>query len=424
MSRTVMKHAKRPTDGPDLAVVQAVSSILQQVREKGDTALRELTKRFDGVELDSFRVSDGQLEAAVRTLPQEVRDGLDFAKRRVTAFAEAQRRCLLDFEEEISPGVHLGHRFVPVASCGSYVPAGRYPCMSSPLMSIIPPRVAGVRRIVALSPPDRKGQINAGILYAMKIAGADEIYALGGAQAIAALAYGTETIYPVDIVVGPGNRYVMEAKRQVYGAVGIDLLAGPSEVMVIADGHARAEWVAADILAQCEHDPQARGALVTTSRHMAEETLAQIEVQLRHLSTEKVARQSWDDYGEVVLVSTLDEAAAVANEWAPEHLEVHTVDPQALLPLLSNYGSLFLGEMAAEVFADKNAGTNSILPTLGGARYCAGLGVGRFLKCVTHQWVTAEGMRVLAPYTAIQSAAEGMDAHRAAAAIRMDQWAK
>jgi histidinol dehydrogenase len=255
----------------------------------------------------------------------------------------------------------------------------------------------------------------------MMASGADEIYALGGAQAIGALAYGTETIRPVDMIVGPGNQYVAEAKRQVFGTVGIDLIAGPSEVMVIADENAKPDWVAADILAQCEHDTQARGALITTSRPMAEAVLREIERQLQLLSTAEVARQSWADNGEVILVDNLEEAAKAANEWAPEHLEVHIADPKRLLPLLQNYGSLFLGEEAAEVFADKLAGTNHILPTLRSARYTGGLWVGMFLKCVTHQWCITETMDYMAPIVVRQATYEGMDAHRAAAAIRIHQ---
>jgi histidinol dehydrogenase/sulfopropanediol 3-dehydrogenase len=286
-------------------------------------------------------------------------------------------------------------------------------------MSLVPAKVAGVKRVLACSSPGREKRINPAILYTMASIGADEIYCLGGAQAIAAMAYGTETIRPVDLIVGPGNQYVMEAKRQVFGTVGIDFLAGPSECLVIADETARADYIAADLLAQCEHDPQARGAVVTTSEELGKAVLEEIERQLKDLETEDVARQSWEDHGEVVVVSTLEEAAAYANEYAPEHLEVHTRDPKAILPLLTSYGSLFLGEAAAEVFADKVAGTNHILPTLRGARYTGGLWVGNFLKVITHQWVDEQGMKVLAPYSVRQAEFETMDAHRRAALIRM-----
>jgi histidinol dehydrogenase/sulfopropanediol 3-dehydrogenase len=272
---------------------------------------------------------------------------------------------------------------------------------------------------VACSSPGRHKRINPAILYTMAEIGASEIYCLGGAQAIAAMAVGTETIRPVDMIVGPGNQYVMEAKRQVFGMVGIDFLAGPSECMVIADETGRADFVAADILAQCEHDPQARGAVVTTSEKLAGEVLVEIERQLRQLETEEVARRSWEDKGIVVVVPTIEDAAAYANDYGPEHLEVHTKDPKSLMPLLTSYGSLFLGESAAEVFADKVSGTNHILPTERAARYTGGLWVGHFLKVITHQWVDARGVQLLAPYTVRQSAYETMDAHRRAALCRL-----
>jgi histidinol dehydrogenase len=253
----------------------------------------------------------------------------------------------------------------------------------------------------------------------MAVIGADEIYCLGGAQAIAAMAYGTESIRPVDLIVGPGNQFVMEAKRQVFGVVGIDFLAGPSECMVIADDSARPDYIAADLLAQCEHDPQARGALVTTSENLARRVLEEIERQLGDLKTQEVARRSWEDKGVVAVVESLEDAAAFANGYAPEHLEVHTRDPKGLLPRLTSYGSLFLGEAAAEVFADKVAGTNHILPTLRGARYTGGLWVGHFLKVITHQWLEEPGVQRLAPYSVRQAEFETMDAHRRAALIRL-----
>jgi sulfopropanediol 3-dehydrogenase len=247
----------------------------------------------------------------------------------------------------------------------------------------------------------------------------DEIYCLGGAQAIAALAFGTETIRPVDLVVGPGNQYVMEAKRQVFGTVGIDFLAGPSECLVIADHTGRADYIAADLLAQCEHDPNARGVLVTTSISLARKTLAEIERQLRERTTQEVARQSWETKGEVVVVKTLKDAARFANEYAPEHLEIHAIDPRAVLPFLENYGSLFLGEKTAEVYADKIAGTNHILPTGSAAKYTGGLWVGMFLKVITHQEADAKASRMLAKFAETQATYEGMDAHRYAATIRL-----
>ena len=413
-----LKSAK-PVKAEDVkALRERVENIIERVRQEGDAALRYYSKTFDGFE-GPIKVGEAEIETARRGLPDDIIKGLDFAIERVTAFAEAQRACITEFEQEMIPGVHMGHRLVPVDSCAAYVPAGRYPCLTSAVMSLVPAKVAGVKRVVACSSPGKEKRINPAILYTMAKIGADEIYCLGGAQAIAAMAYGTETTKPVDLIVGPGNQYVMEAKRQVFGTVGIDFLAGPSECLVIADETGRADYIAADILAQCEHDPQARGAVVTTSEALGQAVLMEMERQLKDLTTEEVARRSWEDHGIVIVVPSLEKAAAYANDYGPEHLEVHTSDPRALLPLLTSYGSLFLGEAAAEVFADKVAGTNHILPTLKGARYTGGLWVGNFLKVITHQWVDEQGMKLLAPYSVRQAEFETMDAHRRAAMIRL-----
>ena len=409
----------RPVTPDDVKVLRrTVEDIIQAVGAGGDEAIAQYSRKFDGHD-GPFRVTDEQIDAAKKELSTELIEGLDFAIQQVTAFAKAQRAQITEFEQEIAPGVYMGHRLIPLDSCAAYVPAGRYPCATSAVMSLVPAVVAGVTRIVAVSSPGRKKRINPAILYTMAVVGATEIYCLGGAHAIAAMALGTETIAPVDMIVGPGNQYVMEAKRQLFGTVGIDFLAGPSECMVIADQTGRADYIAADLLAQCEHDPQARGAFVTTSEQLAVKVVEEIERQLRELATEDVARQSWEDKGIVVVVPTLADAAAYANDYAPEHLEIHTTDPKALVPRLTSYGSLFLGESAAEVFADKVSGTNHILPTERAARYTGGLWVGHFLKVITHQWVDERGVQLLAPYSARQAEFETMDAHRRAALIRL-----
>ena len=418
MGAKFLKKAKPVLEEDVKALRQSVEDILERVRKEGDEALAFYSKTFDKFE-GAIRVSEEEARSAKEELPEDIIKGLDFAIERVTAFAEAQMAQLSEFEQEMIPGVHMGHRLVPVESCAAYVPAGRYPCLTSAVMSLAPAKVAGVKRIVACSSPGKEKRINPAILYTMWAIGADEIYCLGGAQAIAAMAYGTETIQPVDFIVGPGNQYVMEAKRQVFGTAGIDFLAGPSECMVIADETGRADYIAADLLAQCEHDPMARGAFVTTSESLGQELLKEIERQLGDITTEDVARPSWEDKGDVVVVDTLEEACAWANEYAPEHLEVHSKDPKSLLPLLTSYGSLFLGEASAEVFADKVAGTNHILPTGRCARYTGGLWVGHFLKVITHQWVDEQGVKVLAPYSVRQAEFETMDAHRRAALIRL-----
>jgi histidinol dehydrogenase/sulfopropanediol 3-dehydrogenase len=412
---------ERPTVRRDVQQLrETVSTILEKVKNEGQSALRYYEKKFDNYTPDSFLVSRQDAAKAESELPTQIIEELDFAIEQVTAFAQAQKNSLTEFEKEILPGMKMGQRIIPVSSCGCYVPAGRYPCLTSCVMSVIPAKVAGVGRIVACSPPSRAGRINPGILYTMHKMGVDEIYCLGGAQAIGALAFGTECMNSVDLVVGPGNQYVMEAKRQVFGTVGIDFLAGPSECLVIADGTARPDFIAADLLAQCEHDPSARGALVTTSEALAYETLRKIRSQLKNRTTAEVARKSWEDKGLVVVVQSLGDAAKYANGYAPEHLEVHTSNPRKILPLLRNYGSLFLGENAAEVYADKIAGTNHILPTCGAARYTGGLWVGMFLKVVTYQELDVNSSLMLAKYAETQSAFEGMDAHRYAAAIRLE----
>lgn len=414
-----IKKAKPVTEEDIRQLQRSVDAILKKVKKEGDKALRYYAKKFDKYEPASFRVSPEDAARAKEHLSPAVIEELDFAIEQVEAFARAQRRSIVAFEKEFTPGKRMGQRIIPVDSCGCYVPAGRYPCLTSAVMSVMPAKVAGVKRVVACSPPGRDRSITPGILYTMHKMGVDEIYCVGGAQAIGALAFGTESIRPVDLVVGPGNQYVMEAKRRVFGGVGIDFLAGPSECMVIADRTARADYIAADLLAQCEHDPNARGALVTTSEALARKTLSEVERQLRERTTEAVARTSWENKGVVVVVKNLADAARYANEYAPEHLEVHTANPRELLPQLRHYGSLFLGQNTAEVYADKIAGPNHILPTGGAARYTGGLWVGMFMKVITHMEVDVAAGLELARYAETQSVCEGMDAHRYAAAIRL-----
>ena len=409
-----------PVTKADVRQLQnTVQDILSRVQEEGDTAVRLYSQKFDNFAPQSFLVTPEEAAIAAAELPKPVVEELDYAIQQVGAFAQAQRDSMTEFEKEIAPGMRMGQRIIPVESAGCYVPAGRYPCLTSAVMSVMPAKIAGVKRIVACSPPGPDGKINQGILYTMWKMGVDEIYCLGGIQAIGAMAYGTETIDPVDIVVGPGNQYVAEAKRQIFGTVGIDFLAGPSECLVLADETGNAEYIAADLIAQCEHDPHARGCLVTTSEAVAHETLVEIERQLKERTTEAVARESWVNKGSVVVVETLAEAADYANEYAPEHLEIHSSNPREVLPLLTNYGSLFIGEKTPEVYADKIAGPNHILPTGAAARYTGGLWVGMFLKVITHMEVDDDASIELAKYTVTQSTYEGMDAHRHAAAIRL-----
>jgi sulfopropanediol 3-dehydrogenase len=423
MSIRIIKEAKPVTEQDVQQLQDTVSAILKKVRDEGDEALRFYAKKFDNYE-KPFLVTPEEAAKVKDVLPPEVMEELDFAIAQVTAFATEQRASITEFEKEFFPGFTMGHRVLPVASCGCYVPSGRYPCLTSAVMSVLPAKVAGVKRIVVCVPPGPDGNISPGILYTLYKMEVDEIYCMGGAQAIGALAYGTASIKPVDMIAGPGNKFVQEAKRQVFGLCGIDFLAGPSEVLIIADETARPDWVAADLLAQAEHDPNARAALTTNSEDLAQAVIKEVETQLKVLTTEEVARASWEVKGEVAVCDTMDECVQYANEYAPEHLEVHVKDPRALMPKLTNYGSLFLGELTAEVYADKISGTNHILPTGRCARYTGGLWVGMFLKVITHQTTDLNASLKLAKYAETQATFEKMDAHRQAATIRIQQLTK
>lgn len=418
----IIKKAQTVTAEDVKKVQDAVSEIIQKVKTEGDKALRHYEALFDNFEPTQFRITPEEAAAAEAKLPEEIKEELNFAIEKVGAFAKLQKGCLTEFEKEVYPGMQMGHRIVPVDACGCYVPAGRYPCLTAAVMSVMPAKVAGVKRIVVCSPPGNEGGINPGIMYTLHQMGVDEIYCLGGAQAIAAMAHGTETIAPVNLIVGPGNQYVMEAKRQIFGVCGIDFLAGPSEVQIIADQSASPDLIAADLLAQLEHDPNARGSLVTDSSQIAKSSIVELEKQLKELKTADVAGPAWEKNGEVILCDTLEECAEYANDYAPEHLEIHTEKPRELMPLLNSYGSLFIGEKTAEVYADKISGTNHSLPTSGAAKYTGGLWVGMYLKVITHQMADLNTSLMLAKYSETQSQYEGMDAHRNAATIRLKKW--
>lgn len=414
-----LKQAKAKNSQIQEDVLQRVADIVNKVKAEGNSALREYSVMFDLCDRKSYRVSEEEINKAIKETNQTTLDDLRFAAHNIEEFAKRQKEILCDIEEEVKPGVILGHRVIPVESVAGYVPGGRYPLPSSAIMSIVPASVAGVKRLVACSPAIKgENRIHSATLAAMSIAGADEVYCMGGAQAIAVLAYGTETIEPVEMIVGPGNQYVTEAKRQVYGAVGIDFLAGPSEVVVIADNTGNPQNIAADLLAQSEHDPQARGILLCTDEGVATETERQVEEYLKVLPTAELARIAWEDNGEIILFDTIEEAAEEANRIAPEHLEVQCANADQLIKLLHNYGSLFIGEEAAEVLGDYVAGTNHILPTMQVARYSGGVWVGTFLKVVTHQRLTKEGLKLMAPVASRLAEVEGLFAHKLAADVR------
>ena len=419
----IMKEARVRTEEDKKKLIQIVGDMIDDVKNRKDEALREYSQRFDGSKRESFLVSKEEIQEAYAQLsPQEIED-LKKAASHIRAFAKAQRETIKPLENfSPAPGIFLGHRIIPVKSCCCYVPGGNYPLYSTALMLIIPAKAAGVARVAACSPV-MKGtdRINPKTLVAMDIAGADEIYGVGGAQAIAAFSYGTQEIQPVDMIVGPGNQYVTEAKRQCYGQVGIDFVAGPSEVLVIADGSGTPEIVAADLLAQSEHDPNAKGMLITTDEKFGQAVIEAVEKELSWLSTAAIAEQSWQTYGEVVLAESLEEAVQIANAYAPEHLELNLSDPDSIKDRLYNYGSLFIGENTAEVFGDYASGTNHTLPTLRAARYTGGVWVGTFLKTCTHQSMTPEAMKELAPLVERMAQGEGLMGHAQAAKVRREK---
>ncbi|HTI94798.1 MAG TPA: histidinol dehydrogenase [Puia sp.] len=417
---TYIKKGKSGTQqqDEDRKVREIVEGIITDIRTNGDVAVRKYSEQFDRWTPATFRLTDAEIEKVVASIPCGIIDDIRFAQTQIRNFARHQRASISDIEVETLPGVILGHKNIPVSSAGCYIPGGRYPMIASAHMSIITAKEAGVERVIACTPPT-KGGIPAETVAAMKLAGADEIYILGGVQAVVAMAVGTETMAPVNMIVGPGNAYVAEAKRQLFGRVGIDLFAGPTEVLIIADETADAEMVACDILGQAEHGPTSPGALITTSRRLAEETIVEIERQLGVLPTGDVARIAWQDNGMILLVDDETEAAAEADKLAYEHVEVLTKDPEFFLKRMKNYGALFLGPETNVAYGDKVIGTNHILPTKGAAMYTGGLWVGKFLKTCTYQRCTASASALVGEYAMRLCEIEGFMGHREQAALRV-----
>ncbi|MCG0283512.1 histidinol dehydrogenase [Streptomyces sp. PSAA01] len=368
-------------------VIDAVTGIISDIRSRGDIAVREYSARFDRWEPESFRLTAEEIEEIVARVPEQVLEDIRFVQRQVRAFAERQLASLGEFEMETLPGVSLGQKHIPVAAAGAYVPGGRYPLLASAHMTIVTAKTAGVPRVVACTPPIR-GEVPDATIAAMYLAGADEIHLLGGVQAIAAMALGTESIGKVDLLAGPGNAYVAEAKRQLFGEVGIDLFAGPTETLVVADEHADPFIAAVDLLSQAEHGPDSPAVLITTSERIGREVIAHIEEILPDMPTRDLAGPAWRDHGEVHVVGDLDEAYALADSYASEHVQILTAEPRKALDTMRNFGALFLGEGTCVSYGDKVIGTNHVLPTRGAARYTGGLWVGKYLKTVTYQQVT------------------------------------
>jgi sulfopropanediol 3-dehydrogenase len=373
----------------DQKVRETVEDILAQVEEKKDIAIRELSKKFDNWEPKDFRLTPAEIEKAISQVSRRDLDDIRFAQTQVRNFAQKQKETMLDLEVETLPGVILGHRHIPVNSIGCYVPGGRYPMVASAHMSVVTARVAGVKRIAACAPP-HKGGPHPAIVAAMHFGGADEIYVLGGVQAVAAMALGTETIAAVDMIVGPGNAYVAESKRQLFGRVGIDLLAGPTETLIIADDSVDGEICATDLLGQAEHGPTSPAVLITNSEKLARDTMAEVERLLKILPTADAAGKAWADFGEVIVCDSEDEMVREADRIASEHVQVMTRDPDYFLNNMKNYGSLFLGPRTNVAYGDKVIGTNHTLPTKKAARYTGGLWVGKFLKTCTYQKVLTD----------------------------------
>jgi len=417
---TYLKRGKSAGDvaEADAKVRETVEGILADIEKRGDAAVRELSLKFDGFERDDFRLSDAEIDEAMAAVPASDIDDIKFAQAQVRNFAEKQKECLQDLEVETLPGVILGHKNVPVNSVGCYVPGGKYPMVASAHMSVVTANVAGVKSITASAPP-QDGKPHPAIVAAMHMAGADQILVLGGIQAVGAMALGTGTIDGVDMLVGPGNMFVAEAKRQLYGRVGIDLFAGPTETLIIADDSVDAELCAVDLLGQAEHGPTSPAALLTNSAKLAEATMVEVERQLGILPTAEVAREAWQEYGSVIVCDNVDEMVEEADKLAYEHVQVMTEDPDYFADNMSNYGALFLGPRTNVSFGDKVIGTNHTLPTKKAARYTGGLWVGKFMKTCTYQKIlTDEASAMIGGYCSRLCAIEGFAGHGEQANIR------
>lgn len=417
--RRYLKKAARPGESSRDSdrVEDTVRRMLDAIREEGDVAIARYADELDGWTRE-FRVGRDDIAAVAAGLPETFKEDFAVCKRQVQEFARRQLDSMAEIETEVTPGTFLGHRHIPVKSVGCYVPGGKYPLVSAAIMSVGTARVAGVSHIVGCAPPRGENGIYGPTLYALDNAGADAIYCLGGVQAVAAMAYGLLGIPAVDMITGPGNAYITEAKRQLFGTVGIDLLAGPTEILIIADRTADPSLIATDLLGQAEHGPSSPAWLITTSEEIGRRVLAEVERQLETLPTREVAEISWHDVGEIVVVDDDDEAIATSDDYAPEHLEVMTARNDYYLANLRNYGSLFVGEETTVAYGDKGIGTNHTLPTGRAARYTGGLWAGKFIKTVTYQRMTPDASSRFAPIAARQCETESLLAHKITADVR------
>jgi sulfopropanediol 3-dehydrogenase len=424
MAIWLKKGISAEDDAADVAKVRkTVEDILADIEERGDAAVRELSQKFDNWNPDEFRLTRPQIVECVKSLPKQVIDDIKFAQQQIRNFAQIQRDALRDVEVETLPGVVLGHKNIPVNSVGCYVPGGKYPMVASAHMTIVTAKVAGVKRIIACAPP-YQGKPHPAIVAAMYLAGANEIYALGGVQAIGAMALGTSSIKPTDMIAGPGNAFVAEAKRQLSGRVGIDLFAGPTETLVIADDAVDGEMCATDLLGQAEHGPNSPAILLTTSRALAEDTMKEIDRQLKTLATGQVAGQAWRDYGQVILCKDNAEMVKVADRIASEHVQVMTRDNDYFLNRMTNFGAMFVGPETNVSYGDKVIGTNHTLPTRKAARYTGGLWVGKFIKTCTYQRVKPEATAMIGEYCSRLCEVEGFAGHKEQADLRVRRYAR
>ena len=418
-----LKKAEMTSATGEADVRDLVAGMLREIEEGGEAKAIEYTRKFDKWEGDII-VPEETIEAAAAKVPQRLKDDLQFAHDRVQGFAQAQLKSMSEFETELSPGLFAGQKLIPVQTAGCYIPGGRYSHVASAIMSVTTAKVAGVDNVIACSPPNRDGGVHPAILYTLKLAGVDQVLALGGVQGIAAMAFGLFTGHKADILAGPGNQYVAEAKRLLFGRVGIDMFAGPTEILVISDDAADPWIVATDLAGQAEHGPNSPAWLISTSRKHAEEVMRLMPDAIESLPepNRTSARNAWRDYGEVIVTPSREEAVKISDDYAAEHLQVQADDPQWWLDNLRNYGSLFLGEETTVSFGDKTSGTNHILPTKGAARYTGGLSVGKFIKTVTYQRSTRDANRDVAAVTARISRLEGMEGHARSGDVRLAKY--
>jgi histidinol dehydrogenase len=406
-------------DFKDTEILPVVYEILKDVQENGDRAVRKYSEKYDKVSLDNFLIDRKEIKNAFQKVDKEVIESINHAAENIRKFANKQLENFKDFEIEIENGVFAGQKIIPIERIGAYIPGGRFPLVSTLLMCAIPAQIAGVKEIAIFSPPTYIGSIHPAVLVAADIVGLNEIYRIGGVQAIGAMAYGTNTIKKVDKIVGPGNKYVAFAKKVVFGIVGIDFIAGPTEIIIIADDFSKPEYIAADLLAQAEHDFDAQPVLITTSEKLASEVISEVDNQLKDLSTKGIAEESIKNNGIIILVKDLDEAILISNKKAPEHLELQGANPDKIIDKLKNYGTLFIGEYSAEVLGDYSSGLNHTLPTNSSARYTGGLSVKDFIKIQTTLRINKNGINLIGPAAKSLADVEGLAGHKRSIEVRM-----